>query len=324
MNRVFTSITFVFWGLAIVFFGGGSVAASQDPGIIVQSSARVDGEEIRLGDLAQIKAQDLVRQMLAEISLGRAPRPGKVKTITKRQFLSRLRFHQDVIDGLGIKIPDRVFVKRTSQTVSGKNIQSYLEAYMGREFNDRQIILERLDIPDTDQYPVGEITLSAAGAPRITRDGRFSLGIEIFVDGHKEDRIRTSGRISAFDEVVVALGDLSRGLCLSKTDGVLARHNTFTLDGKGVNDPAALDGMRLTRKVKKGEVILSDWLEPIPLVHKGDVVTLIAQKDSILIRTSGVSQEDGFENSLIEVENIRSGKVVRGLVRKMSTVEVVY
>ncbi len=325
MNKgFFITAVWLFLVLPLMPLGAGAVRADSGAGIIVQSSANVDGEEIRLGDVASIGVKGLPRQMLSDIFLGRSPRPGKVKTITKRQLLSSLRFQEDLIDGLGIEIPERVFVKRSSQTVSENDIRSYLEDYMGRQFSGREVSMERLDIPDPVQYPVGKVALRAADPPRIAGDGRFSLGLEVFVDGHKEDRIRISGRIAVYDDVVVAVHSLDRDLSLSKDDGVRVRQNIFTLGGEGIVRLEELDGKRLTREVKKGDAILSEWLKPIPLVHKGDVVTLIAQKDSILIQTSGVSREDGFKNSLIEVENIRSGKVVRGLVRKPATVEVVY
>jgi len=325
MNKVFTIITaWLLLALPLISWGAEPVGVSPDAGIIVQSSATVDGEEIRLGDVARIEAHGLARQMVADISLGRSPKPGKVKVLNRRQFLSSLRFHQDLIDGLGIEIPDRVFVKRNSQTVCEATLRTFLEDCMGRRFNGKAVSLERIDIPESGQYPVGEVTLAPADSPRISRDGRFTLGIEVFVDGHKEARLRLAGRVAVYETLVVAAHDLSRDLCLSSGDGICVRQNIFTLDGEGIAGQADLAGKRLTRDVQKGEAILSQWLKPVPLVHKGDVVTLIAQKDSILIQTSGVSREDGFKDSLIEVENIRSGKVVRGLVRKPSTVEVVY
>ena len=61
-----------------------------------------------------------------------------------------------------------------------------------------------------------------------------------------------------------------------------------------------------------------------PLIKKGDIIRLIVKNDNLLIVTSGLSKENGFENQLIKVENLSSGKLVRGIVKEKSKVEVVY
>lgn len=293
-------------------------------GIFVRPSASVEGEDIRLGEVARVAAEGFAQQMLEEISLGRSPKPGRVKIVSKRQFLLSLRPHQDLVEGMDVEIPDRIYVKRSSQQFAEPDIREYLDDYLGREYKAREVSLERLEIPESGEYPMGQMTMAAADPPRVNRDGRFSISLEIFVDGHKEGRIRVAGRLAVYDTVVVAARRLSRGLPLSPGDGILVRRNIFSLRGE---TPGRLEGMAdktLTQDVDKGEAILAEWLKPLPLVRKGDVVTLLAQKDSILIQTSGVSREDGSKNDVIEVENIRSGKVVRGLVRKPATVEVIY
>ena len=60
------------------------------------------------------------------------------------------------------------------------------------------------------------------------------------------------------------------------------------------------------------------------MVQKGDIVTLVARNENMLIVTSAISKEDGFKNELIKVENLNSGKLVRGIVKEKYKVEVVY
>ena len=320
----------IFIGVAALFFfsslAWGRAVGSEDfqPRLRFQSSASVDGEEIRLGHIAQVQAPGFARQMLENISLGRSPKPGRVKTIAKRQILSCLRPHQDLIQDMGVDIPEQIYVKRNSQKFTEKQIRFYLEDYMARAYKNKEIALDRLEIPESEQYPMGEITVAAAGPLRVNRDGRFSFSLEVFVGGQREDRIRVAGRLAVYDTVPVASRRLSRGDVLSPDQVEFIRKNIVSLHGE---TPGRLDGLSdkaLTRDIKRGEVVRSDWLKPVPLIRKGQVVTLLAQKDSIVIRTAGVSREDGLRDDLIEVENVRSGKLVRGLVRRAAVVEVIY
>nr|NJM03814.1 flagella basal body P-ring formation protein FlgA [Desulfobacula sp.] len=61
-----------------------------------------------------------------------------------------------------------------------------------------------------------------------------------------------------------------------------------------------------------------------PLVRKGDIVSLFAGNDTLVIVTKGVCREDGAENDVIKVENLTSGKIVLGRIREKSKVEVLY
>lgn len=271
-----------------------------------------------------MEAQAFARQMLGDLSLGRSPKPGKVKVLTKPQILSALRRHQDLMAGMALEIPDRVYIKRTSQKISREEIRLFVLECMTQHFKSGEVSLDELEVPESPEYPVGQANLAAVAPPRIQNGGKFSLGLEVFINGEKEDRLRISGRVAVVETMVAAQQRMERGTPLKPEIGTLVRKNIFVLRGEPATRLDMLADMTLTRDVEKGEIILSDWLEPTPVIQKGDVVTLVAQKGGIMIRTMGVSRQDGVKNSLIEVENIRSGKVVRGLVREPSTVEVIY
>ncbi|MCP4021256.1 MAG: flagellar basal body P-ring formation protein FlgA, partial [Desulfobacteraceae bacterium] len=79
-----------------------------------------------------------------------------------------------------------------------------------------------------------------------------------------------------------------------------------------------------TTSVGTNEIIKTSILKAAPLIKKGDVVTLVAQKDKLSIMTKGICLEDGYRDKLIRVENIRSGRMIRGRVKEKSRVEIYY
>jgi len=79
-----------------------------------------------------------------------------------------------------------------------------------------------------------------------------------------------------------------------------------------------IDGKKIDRVSVTGLVAFH------PLIQKGDIVSLVAQNDTLLIVTKGICREDGFENDVIKVENLTSGKIVQGKIKEKSKVEVIY
>ena len=75
---------------------------------------------------------------------------------------------------------------------------------------------------------------------------------------------------------------------------------------------------------KTDRVSVTGLVDVQPLVRKGDIVSLVAQNETLLIVTKGVCKEDGFENDVIKIENLNSGKIIRGKIKDKSNAEVLY
>jgi flagella basal body P-ring formation protein FlgA len=295
-----------------------------DTRIVVAQSSHVEGNEILLGDVAEITAEGMVREILADISLGRSPRPGKVKSIRKRQLRSSLRSHEEILAGASMTIPDVIYVKRNSQTLSDQEIEGHVNRFLSRSFPDREYLIETIKLPREEEYPSGKLDIRIVPGQGVDKNGKFSLSMDVNIDGKKQDRIRVSGRVAVYETMACAGQDLLKGHQVLPEHIILESKNIFNYRQSIIKDPALLEGKVLKTSIRKGTPIQNDWLKPLPLIKKGDVVTLVAQKKNLIIVASGVSREDGFKDSMIQVENSGSGKIIRGLVRKQGTVEVLY
>ena len=81
-------------------------------------------------------------------------------------------------------------------------------------------------------------------------------------------------------------------------------------------------GQRMKRAVTRGVVITPSLLQTEILIKRGQSVTLTVHNESLDIRMSGKALMDGAANQRIKVENMRSGRIVEGLVRSAEQVEV--
>jgi flagella basal body P-ring formation protein FlgA len=75
---------------------------------------------------------------------------------------------------------------------------------------------------------------------------------------------------------------------------------------------------------KADRVSVTGFVDVQPLVRKGDIVSLVSRNETLLIVTKGICREDGFENDVIKIENLNSGKILRGKIKEKSKVEVIY
>lgn len=76
------------------------------------------------------------------------------------------------------------------------------------------------------------------------------------------------------------------------------------LDQSGLDDPLAVIGQRAKRFIPMGSQIAPDMLESVPLVRRGELVTLEAMVGGISIITSAKADEDGRLHEVIRVRGL--------------------
>lgn len=320
----------LFLALGLTMAGIDSPAVSADESSVnqirihVREDSLVKEETIFLGQVADIEADSFLAEALKRIDLGDSPKPGRIKSFEKRRILSLLQSRNLIHEGMEISCPERIYIKRESQTIEEEKVRERVESFLAERFGNRPLEIEKIKIRGLVPYPVGEVELVIIADDPVDRHGRLSLIMDVLVDGRQQDRLRITGRVAEFENIVCAARNLEKGDTLLAKDLSLERINVFYVRGNVLKGLAAVTGKQLKTSIQKGSPIDPSDLMEMPLVEKGDIVTLMAKKDNLCIMTTGVTQEDGYADELILVENISSGKTIRGFVRSESTVEIVY
>ena len=304
----------------------GSAAMAAGAMIQIPGECRVQAGVIRVGDIAEIRGvSQLVGDMLADIELGRSPRPGEIRSLDRKRIVSRIQSFTHLPEGLEISAPEKVLIQRMGQTVAPSVIREEVDAYVADVLEGGDIELTRFKAGRPRIYPAGELALTvAADRSRLDRKGNLTLILGVTVDGEEVDRIRCRAKVKLFRDVVVTARTIPRGSCLTEADLALDRRNIYSLRGAPVFDTQMVVGKETRQPLQKGKVVELSRLASRPAIEKGAVVTLVARQGNVRIVTSGITREDGYPDQPIRVENLRSGKVVRGLVRQGTTVEVIY
>ena len=292
--------------------------------IMINETNLVKTSNIFLKDIAVVEANEFIKEALNKIELGRSPKPGQLKLLNKDKIVSIIRHQNYLPDNIILNSPERIYIKRLSQKVSEERIRQLVENYFLNTMKNRDYKLETFHVRGLEQYPAGRVELQLDSDEIVHNNGKINSYVNVIIDGKKQDRLNISGKIAIYENVFFAQKNLARGDIISRDSVYQATKNIYTLRAGFIKTFDDLDGKMVKSSIRKGDNFKRDSLVEAPLIRKGDIIQLIVKNNNLLIVASGISTENGFENELIKVENIGSGKLVRGIVKDRLKVEVVY
>ncbi len=290
--------------------------------IRVNQSSLIKGTHVLLGDIAMISAPGVLKEAIAEIDIGTGPDPGKIKYFGRRKIVSMIRSKRFVPADIEIISPERIYVKCMSQTLTPARIRDFVEHCLAEEFRGREFEFLSFNVNGLEPYPVGKLEIQPVSEKIVRNKGRISSFLDIIINGHKQDRVNISGRIAVYADVACALHSIEKGRIISGSDLYFKRKNIFEINDEFITDLKPVEGKIATRRIRKDQCVKPEFFSQPPVIHKGDIVDLIVKNPGLLIVTRARSREDGYADKVIIVENLSSGKLVRGIVKGHSKVEV--
>ena len=172
--------------------------------------------------------------------------------------------------------------------------------------------------------PAGDVHLEVEPPRRADLLGRVSLPVRISVDGRLVQRVWVAGEVLVRTRVWVLDRPVRRGHVLAAADLRQVEVDLGSVPAGIVREVREVVGKRARRSIRGRVPIRRDWLERVPLVRRGDVVTLKAESGAVLVTTVGVVRTDGALGDLVEVVNLSSKKPVYGRVVDRRTVKVIF
>lgn len=296
---------------------------------VVHLPARADvpGPDIYLGDIARIDAaDDALREQLAGLVVGRAPLPGQGRGLHVASVQTRMRQQRLPVDRIAVEAegPEITVFTRSSRVAADDLVAAAREFLTNRTAAELQRIGPgRLHLecaaPESVTTPVGTASL------RVVRTGGTAPGamvawVEVAVDGAtvRSVPVRCDGVVE--QQVLVAAAPLKRHDELEPGTFDVETRVFTALPREGLLPVEEAHRWRLTRPVAPGTVLTFGMVEPVPVLHRGSAVTIVASTGGITAAAPGIALADGSRNEVIMVENTLSGKVVRAVVVDGETV----
>lgn len=185
-----------------------------------------------------------------------------------------------------------------------------------------EVVVKRIGITGDLKLPSGQTSFEVVAPDRWEGYGNTSLAVIVRVDNQVKRNLNVPVEVEALTEMVIATRTLERGEVVGPEDVALARRDLAHLQGRFSRDLNQVLGLRVKNAVRANSPVRSDYLERIPVVKSGALVTIVAENDVVRITATGKAKVSGALGDTILVQNLSSQKEIAARVVDATTVKV--
>ncbi len=282
-------------------------------------------DRIRLGEIAEIKGEDLaLLKKLRGIVIGKSPLPGKSRSIDSDYIRIRLKQNGIDLSQIKLQVPIKVEVSRSFIEISKEKIEKIvLDSVYGLiPWKKDQVRIKKICVRNSALLPKGNITYKVVAPKSTDFLGNVTLSVLFKVNRHFEKKIWVTVNIEVLTEMVVTKRPLRRYHVITEDDIHMKKMDLSKVKSNAVTTYEEALGKRTKRAINTGEVLRTDHIELPPLVKRGDVVSIIAESDGLRITALGEVKKKGCRGERIKVLNLDSKKCIYARVLDSNTVRV--
>lgn len=253
--------------------------------------------------------------------IGDAPAPGE-RVIYKSTTLLNIARAND-LDWTPEHGLVRVEVKREGRLVQLELIRKAIERRLMRDYVQDEVEIEignsRLNVVvPAEIEPVVEVeNLSYNPGNR-----RFSATLTVPAGGDRMQRFEVQGDAYAVIEVPVLSRHAAPGEVIRKEDISWTKMRATQSTYNTVTGVEQLLDHAVRRPITAGRVIRRTDVQPLRLVEKGEIVTLVYRTPTMTLTIRGEALESGSKKDTVRVRNFASKKTIQGTVVEAGVVAV--
>ena len=83
-----------------------------------------------------------------------------------------------------------------------------------------------------------------------------------------------------------------------------------------------LAGRKLKKNLKMGQILYPRHLFESFDINNGDVISIVSKLGNVSVTVSGEAQDSGNLGDLIKVKNLKSGKIIKGYIKKNKKIKI--
>ena len=185
-----------------------------------------------------------------------------------------------------------------------------------------QVSVKKIGYSGDLKLPAGEIGYEVVAPERWEGYGNASLALVVRVDGEVKKNVTVLVEVEALAEMVVATRTLERGEVVTRSDLALARRDLAHVQGRFLQNVDEAVGLMVKSTTRANSPVRGDYLEKVPVVKSGQMVTIVAENEVVRITASGRAKGAGAVGDQIIVQNSSSQKDVAARVLDANTVRV--
>ncbi len=292
--------------------------------IALQKRVHVRKKLLCLGDISHVHSDPgSAGADLSSLEICRTPLPGKKMDITRSRLMLLLKSQKIQARNVHFSGAQQTVVIRDAQTVTAKQIQRVVKAYLEKEipWKSDDVEIHRITGPHDLLLPAGKVAYQVIPQPHTDFLGTTPLQVILKAAGEKKS-IWVNADIRVYVPVVTARHPIARLSELDANDVVVERRNLAGLNSDYFSSIQSILGTRSRSFIRVGEPIRKNQVEIPPVVRRGDLVTMKVENSLLRIIARGKVLENGIPGAVVRVQNIASKKEVYGKVIDGGTVQI--
>jgi flagella basal body P-ring formation protein FlgA len=209
-------------------------------------------------------------------------------------------------------------------TVKEQKIKDIVTGYIMKysENTDMEVNITNIGFEGDLKIPPGEARYEVIAPNQWQGWGRTNLALIIRVNEQVVKNISIPVEVEALTDMVVSMRPLERGMVISAGDVAIQKRDIASAQGRICRSLDEAIGKRVRIAMRGNLPVRSDFLEKVPLVKFGQLVTIIAENDAMRVTATGKAMGSGAEGDLVMVRNLSSNKDISARVVDSETVKV--
>ena len=172
------------------------------------------------------------------------------------------------------------------------------------------------------RLPEGEPAYEVSAPRNWEGWGRANLALIVRVNDRIEKNIPISVEVAALGDMVVSTRQLERGEVIGDADVAIQKRDLAQIAGRVARSLDEVLGKRVKSSIRGNNPVRGDQLERLPVVTSGQLVTIIAENQTLRLTAPGKARSNGAEGDRVMVQNLNSLKELSGRVIDANTVMV--
>jgi flagella basal body P-ring formation protein FlgA len=313
--------------VVVLIVGSPLTAAPGAATITLAEQTTVQGEEVRLGQLATFSGGDPETiAVLKAIRIGRAPLPGGSRVVSRDYILLRLRQAGVDTGTVVLEAPETITLLRRAVTISASDIEMLVREYVMAHppVSGADLSITAVRVPGDVLLPTGNIQHTVEYLPQSGTSGTVPVNIFFTLDGTPVKRLLATVSILVMKDVPVTRRPIARYEMIQPEDLMMQTMDVSRLPADTVFAYEDIAGQRARRSIGPQRALRKDQFEFPPAVKRGDRVIIVAESSGLRITTIGEVQDTGRIGERVRVVNLDSNKTLYARVLDARTVRVQY
>lgn len=178
-------------------------------------------------------------------------------------------------------------------------VTDFFNAELSRYGGKAEITFDRISEPILDlSGPTYTFRVRRAQGPAL---GMVSVEVEVIANAKTVQTVPMVAHVTMTRPAVVARHSINQGATIQRSDVEIISLTFARTDKLGVNDSARVIGQRARRFIAEGSLVRSSDIESVPLVVRGQLVTVASVVGAVRVVTTAKAAGDGLLGEIIRV-----------------------